>query len=110
MLQDCARLGAFLFMDLIDFARYFGALALVLGLLGFAWLATRKYGLPGIVKGQSTRRLSIVETLMIGPRHKLLLVRRDGTEHLVLLGPQGANVVEGGIDAAHLLTPHGEIA
>lgn len=90
-------------MDIIDFARYFGALALVLGLLGFAWLATRKYGLPGLVKGQMTRRLSVVETLMIGPRYKLLLLRRDGTEHLVLVGPQGASVVEGGIEAAALM-------
>lgn len=97
-------------MDLIDFARYFGALALVLGLLGFAWLATRKYGLPGFVKGQMTRRLSVVETLMIGPRHKLLLLRRDGTEHLVLISPQGANVVEGSIDAAHLLAQSGDAA
>jgi flagellar protein FliO/FliZ len=84
-------------MDLVDFARYFGALVLVLGLLGFAWLAARRYGLPGIVQGQALRRLSIVETLMIGPRHKLVLLKRDGTEHLMLIGPQGAEVIETGI-------------
>jgi flagellar protein FliO/FliZ len=84
-------------MDLIDFARYFGALVLVLGLLG--WLAARRYGLPGIVQGQALRRLSIVETLMIGPRHKMVLVKRDGTEHLMLIGPQGAEVIESGIAA-----------
>jgi flagellar protein FliO/FliZ len=86
-------------MDLVDFARYIGALVLVLGLLGFAWLAARRYGLPGIVQGQSLRRLSIVETLMIGPRHKLVLLKRDGTEHLMLMGPQGAEVIESGIPA-----------
>jgi flagellar protein FliO/FliZ len=86
-------------MDLVDFARYFGALVLVLGLLGFAWLAARRYGLPGIVQGQALRRLSIVETLMIGPRHKLVLLKRDGTEHLMLIGPQGAEVIESGIPA-----------
>jgi len=78
-------------------ARYLGALILVLGLLGCAWLATRKYGVPGLVQAKATRRLSISETLMIGPRHKLLLIRRDGVEHLVLMGPQGASVVENGI-------------
>ena len=62
-----------------------------------AALGARRYGLPGIVKGASTRRLSLVETLMIGPRHKLFLLRRDGVEHLVLMGPQGASVVETGI-------------
>jgi flagellar protein FliO/FliZ len=84
-------------MDLIDFGRYFAALLLVLGLLGAAALGTRRFGLPGIVKGAATRRLSLVETLMVGPRHKLFLLRRDGVEHLVLMGPQGASVVETGI-------------
>ncbi len=86
-------------MDLIDFGRYFAALLLVLGLLGAAALGTRRFGLPGVMKGASTRRLSLVETLMIGPRHKLFLLRRDGVEHLVLMGPQGASVVETGISA-----------
>lgn len=84
-------------MDIIDFGRYLGALLLVLGLLGAAALGTRRFGLPGIAKGVSTRRLALVETLMIGPRHKLFLLRRDGVEHLVLMGPQGTSVVETGI-------------
>jgi flagellar protein FliO/FliZ len=86
-------------MDLIDSGRYLGALLLVLGLLGAAALGTRRFGLPGIVKGASTRRLALVETMMVGPRHKLFLLRRDGVEHLVLMGPQGASVVETGISA-----------
>jgi flagellar protein FliO/FliZ len=84
-------------MDVIDLARYLGALLLVLALVGFAALAARRYGLAGFVQGTVQRRLSIVETMMIGPRQKLVLVRRDGTEHLVLVGPQGANVIEAGI-------------
>ena len=86
-------------MDLIDIARYFSALILVLSLLGFAALAARKYGLPGITKGTAQKRLSVVETLMVGPRHKLFLFKRDGVEHLVLMGPQGASVIETGIAA-----------
>jgi flagellar protein FliO/FliZ len=86
-------------MDLIDFARYFSALIFVLSLLGFAALAARKYGLPGITKGTAQKRLSVVETLMVGPRHKLFLFKRDGVEHLVLMGPQGASVIENGIAA-----------
>jgi flagellar protein FliO/FliZ len=84
-------------MDLIDIARYFSALILVLSLLGFAALAARKYGLPGITKGAAHKRLSVVETLMIGPRQKLFLFKRDGVEHLVLISPQGASVIENGI-------------
>jgi hypothetical protein len=37
---------------------------------------------------------------MIGPRQKLLLLRRDGVEHLVFAGPEGACVVESGFPAA----------
>jgi flagellar protein FliO/FliZ len=89
-------------MDLIDLARYFGALILVLGLMGAAWLVTKRYGVPGIIQRQNLRRLSIVESLMIGSRHKLMLVQRDGTEHLVLMGPQGATLIETGIPAPAL--------
>ena len=84
-------------MDLLDIGRYLAALMLVLGLLGVAALAARRYGIPGIANSVATRRLALVETLMIGPRHKLFLLRRDGVEHLVLMGPQGASVVESGI-------------
>lgn len=97
-------------MDAIDIARYFGALALVLSLAGLALLAVRRYGLPGFVNPNATRRLSVIETLMIGPRHKLFLIRRDSTEHLVLIGPQGATAIEGGIVPVSTTTAGGEAA
>ena len=86
-------------MDVLDLGRYFASLLLVGGLLGVAWLAARRFGVPGVMQGTTQKRLSVVETLMIGPRHKLFLLRRDGVEHLLLIGPQGANVVESGIPA-----------
>ncbi len=92
-------------MDVIDLARYLGALLLVLALVGLAALAARRYGFAGFIQGTVQRRLSVVETLMIGPRQKLVLVRRDGTEHLVLVGPQGADVIEAGISAPAAQSP-----
>jgi len=86
-------------MDLIDIGRYFAALLLVLALVGAAGLAMRRFGMPGLVKPQGQRRLEIVETLAIGPRQKLVLLRRDNVEHLVLAGADGANVIESGIPA-----------
>ena len=86
-------------MDAIDIARYFGALVLVLGLLGLAWVAARKYGLPGVVAPGGERRLAVVETLMLDARHKAYLLRRDDTEHLVVIGPQGTTTVETGMAA-----------
>jgi flagellar protein FliO/FliZ len=92
-------------MDLVDIGRYFAALLLVLALVGAAGLALRRFGMPGFIKPQSVRRLEIVETLMIGPRQKLLLVRRDNVEHLVLAGPEGACVVESGLPATPVPRP-----
>jgi chemotaxis protein histidine kinase CheA len=43
------------------------------------------------------RRLAIVETLMLGPKQRLFIVRRDNVEHLVLSTPEGATVIENGI-------------
>ena len=84
-------------MDLLDIARYLGALLLVLGLIGVAGLATRRFGLPGLAKPSSMRRLKIVESLTISPRQRLVLVRRDNFEHLVMLTAEGASVIEASI-------------
>ena len=81
-------------MEYVDIARYLGALLVVLALLGLAALAARRYGVPGVMKANAVRRLSVVESLMIGPRQKLLLVRKDNREHLLFIGPQGATLVE----------------
>ena len=102
-------------MDLIDFARYIGALLLVLGLVGGAGLAARKFGLGSFVKPITTRRLQIVETLGIAPRQRLLIVRRDNVEHLILSGPDGTSVIESSIPAqpmpitASLMTPEAAV-
>ncbi len=81
-------------MDILDFVRYLSALLLVLGLIGVAGLAARRFGLPGLTKSSATRRLRIVETLMISPRQRFVIVRRDDVEHLVMIGPEGASLIE----------------
>ena len=96
-------------MDVLDLGRYFAALLLVGGLLGVAWLAARRFGVGGIIQGTAPKRLSVVETLMIGPRHKIFLLRRDGVEHLLIVGPNGANVVENGIPAQEIIAQHAPV-
>jgi len=86
-------------MDLLDLGRYLGALLLVLALVGFAGLAARRFGLPGLSKPVKSRRLKIVETLMISPRQRLVLLSRDGVEHLVVMSPDGASLIEQNITA-----------
>ncbi|HWY61539.1 MAG TPA: flagellar biosynthetic protein FliO [Rhizomicrobium sp.] len=87
-------------MEFLDIFRYLGALLLVLALIGAAALAARKFGVPGVTKAFPDKRLHIVETLMVGPRQRLFIVRRDSVEHLVLSGPDGASVIEANIVTA----------
>jgi flagellar protein FliO/FliZ len=81
-------------MDLmLDGLRAVFALALTLGLLvGAAWLA-RRYGLlqGGPVNPKAPRRLALVEQLWLdGGRSRLMIVRCDGAEHVLLVTPTGA--------------------
>ncbi|MCP5411645.1 MAG: FliO/MopB family protein [Alphaproteobacteria bacterium] len=86
-------------MEFIDVMRYFGALLLVLALVGGAGLVARRFGVPGVTRAIGDKRLAVVETLMVGPRQRLFILRRDDVEHLVLSGPDGATVIETGIAA-----------
>ena len=43
------------------------------------------------------RRLGIVENLLIDNKRRLVLIRRDDVEHLVLIGPEQSILVEGNI-------------
>ena len=84
-------------MEFLEIARYVAALLLVLALIGGAGLVARKWGVPGVTKAVSEKRLAVVETLMIGPHQKLFIVRRDDVEHLIFAGPEGACTVESNI-------------
>ena len=92
-------------MEFVDLLRYFGALLLVLAMVGGAGLLARRFGVPGVTKAVSVKRLAVVETLMIGPRQRLIILRRDNVEHLLLSGPDGASLIESGIPAKPASTP-----
>lgn len=85
-------------MDAAVYIRYVASLALVLGLMMVVLWALRRFGLPGMVpRGGQVRRLAVVESLTLDGRRRLVLVRRDGREHLLLLGGAVDLVVEQGI-------------
>lgn len=96
-------------MEFSDALRYFGALLLVLALVGAAGLVARRFGIPGMTRALGgSRRLAIVESLMIGPRQRLFILRRDDVEHLVLTTPDGATVVESNISPKPSANPFGK--
>ena len=85
-------------MDLQNYVTFVSALIFVLALmLLIAWIV-RRLGLGGAVPtGGRQKRLAIVEMLALDTRRRLVLVRRDDVEHLLLLGPEADRVVETGI-------------
>ena len=81
-----------------SYPRYIVSLIFVLGLIGlFAWLL-RRFGPPGRLRGPGRRRLSIVEILPLDARRRLVLLRRDGKEHLILIGQTHDLLIEAGIE------------
>jgi len=79
----------------IDYLRFLAALGFVLGLIGLlAWLAAR-YRL-GSVPARAARRLAVVEALPIDPRRRLVLIRCDDREYLLLLGQDGNRLIAAG--------------
>ena len=85
-------------MFIADIARMILGLAVTLGLIGLCVVGLRRYGpetlkrLQGVNSGRE-RRLSVVETLVLDPARRLVLVRFDAEERLLLLG-EGQVVVE----------------
>ena len=85
-------------LNIGDYAKFVLALFFVLSLIFIAMIAARKLGLgtPTLARG-ADRRLAICEFLNIDGKRKLVLVKRDQTEHLILLGPTSDVLIESGI-------------
>jgi flagellar protein FliO/FliZ len=75
------------------------ALGFVVGLMWLMGFLIRRYGeklgLPVTmpVTGKN-RRLQLLEVLPLDPRNKLVLVRQDSSEHLILIGQNEAAVIK----------------
>jgi flagellar protein FliO/FliZ len=88
-------------MEPTAYIRFVLALILVLGLiLGLSWLMKRLgFGVGATGPLTRRRRLRAVESVLLDGRHRVVLVRRDDVEHLVLVGPNTSQVIERGIPA-----------
>lgn len=98
-------------MDPIPLLRTLGGLGIVLGLLAGALWAVRRFDikLPGRIGGEQARRLAVIERLAIDPKRSVTLIRRDDQEHLMLICPEGAIMIETAITphaALRRLEPH----
>jgi flagellar protein FliO/FliZ len=76
-------------MNFPEFLRAIFALAVTLGLVGLAAVALRRFGpdvLSRLVRNKAERRLAVVESLVLDPGRRLVIVSCDGEERLLLLG------------------------
>ena len=85
--------------DLQPYYNYIIAAGAVLVALWLLWFILRQ--LSGKSRGRRGHRLGVVEYHEIDQTRRLVLVRRDGVEHLVLIGGAHDVVVESGITPAH---------
>ena len=86
-------------MELVSLMRTMGSLATVLGLLAGALWIVRRYDiqLPGraVTKpGRSGRRVELIERIQLDQKRSVVLIRRDDREHLFVLHPDRATVLE----------------
>ena len=87
-------------MDYTDYLRFFFALVFVVALIGLLALVARRAGFgnpTAFIKASKDRRLQVIESASVDGRRRLVLVRRDNVEHLLLIGQNTETVVETGI-------------
>ena len=87
-------------MNFGEYFQFFWALLFVIGLIIILALAARRlgFGLPvTILKRESAKRISILEASSIDARRKLVLVKCDEKEYLLLLGANSERVIDANI-------------
>lgn len=80
-------------MELFDVLKMFAALLATLALIGAAAWAARKFGMLEMQRGPAERRIKIMESVMLDPRRRLVVVRFEAKEHLLLLSPGGDQTI-----------------
>ncbi len=83
-----------------DYLQFALALGFVLALIGVLALLAQRLGLGHAPRRGTQRRLAVAEVMALDAKHKLVLVRRDDVEHLIVLGPGAPAVIEMNVQAA----------
>ena len=84
-------------MDYSDYFRFLFALIFVIALIALLALIARRigFGYPvALNKASNMKRLEIIETASVDGRRRLVLVRRDNVEHLLIVSQNSETVIE----------------
>jgi len=96
-------------------ATFIIAFVIVLGLIGAAAWLVRKFGAARLAAGRGRQpRLAVIDAAAVDGRRKLIIIRRDNVEHLLMIGGPTDVVVETNIlraaPAAQRETPTPRVA
>ena len=84
-----------------DILRLVLGLAAVIGMIGIAAYTAQKAGLGSMNAAMGRkRRLSVLESLPLDARRKLVIFKCDARQYLVVLGPAGETLVDASLEAA----------
>jgi flagellar protein FliO/FliZ len=87
-------------MDVVLYIKFLSAFVFVIALmLLLSWVLKKVGGVGGGLLQKAEKRLKVVEFLPLDHKHRLVLVRRDNREHLLVIGPESETVIETGIVA-----------
>ena len=86
-------------LNITDYVKFVLAFVFVLALIAITTIIARRlgFGLPISSRFSAERRLGIAESLNVDGKRRLVLVRRDEVEHLILLGATSELVIENNI-------------
>jgi flagellar protein FliO/FliZ len=94
-------------MSIQDITYFLAALLFVLALMGGLALLLKKLGIAGPAMVTPTkRRLKVIENLALDSRRRVVLIQRDGVEHMILLGQNSDLVIEQNIKALNDINPN----
>lgn len=95
-----------------DLFFYIAAFVFVIALIvlgSWLWRTMLERGIPlpgnALFKGGREKRIGAIETASIDARRKLVLIRRDGVEHLIMTGGPVDVVIETGIKPSNTYQP-----
>lgn len=83
-------------MESVDFSRFFLSLAFVIFLIWLSAFVLKRFGLDRKLRGATgaSGRLQIAEVLYLDPKRKLMLVRADKKEYLLLVAGDTATLID----------------
>jgi flagellar protein FliO/FliZ len=80
-------------LDWWEWVRPFFALLFVLALIGAAAYGARRFGMLQAPVAGGKRRMNMVESLFIDARRRVVIVRVDDEDHVLLISPFGDRTI-----------------